>query len=76
MSSSYNFEKVHQDRLNLSQVNAETLNVSGNAVVGGTASSTLGFFGNAGVAQEVVATTATLSELIAALQDYGLVRQS
>ena len=28
MSSSYNFEKVHQDRLNLSQVNAEIVNSS------------------------------------------------
>ena len=37
MSSSYNFEKVHQDRLNLSQVNADTLNasnVSSNGPVG------------------------------------------
>ena len=36
MSSSYNFEKVRNDRLNLSQVNAETLNTEGPVTVGTT----------------------------------------
>lgn len=76
MSSSYNFERVRQDRLDRSQVNAESLNVSGNAVVGGTASSTVGFYGDAGAVQQVVSSGATIGTLITALQAYGLVRNA